>query len=126
MRKLCECGCGRLTNLADRTRPKKGHIKGQPVRFLQGHHVRTPEHQEKLNRPKGKNHHRWKGDAVGNRAIHIWVSRWKKKTGKCSTCPHRGYTEWANISGIYLRDLDDYAELCRLCHEEFDRKEVTK
>lgn len=35
--KLCECGCGKTTPLAKRTRPDIGHIKGQPTRFVAGH-----------------------------------------------------------------------------------------
>jgi hypothetical protein len=35
-------------------------------------------------------------------------------------CGRARYTEWANISGAYLRDLDDYAEMCKPCHSEFD------
>lgn len=37
----CQCGCGGKTNLAARTRPAQGLIKGQPVRFLVGHNVRV-------------------------------------------------------------------------------------
>lgn len=36
--KLCECGCGNPTALARQTDTKKGHIKGQPVRFIRGHY----------------------------------------------------------------------------------------
>lgn len=33
----CHCGCGRKTSIARQTLPARGHIKGQPVRFIQGH-----------------------------------------------------------------------------------------
>lgn len=33
----CHCGCGRKTNLATTTRPALGVVKGEPVRFCQGH-----------------------------------------------------------------------------------------
>jgi hypothetical protein len=62
----------------------------------------------------------WKGEEAGYAAIHMWVNYWKAKTGKCSICPHRGETDWANISGVYLRDLDDFVEMCKSCHKEFD------
>jgi hypothetical protein len=36
--KLCECGCGAIAPLAKKTSKKKGYIKGQPHRFIFGHH----------------------------------------------------------------------------------------
>ena len=34
---LCECGCGRPTPIARQSRTDRGQIRGQPIRFLQGH-----------------------------------------------------------------------------------------
>jgi hypothetical protein len=39
-RGYCECGCGEKTSLARVTDRAKGHVKGQPVRFLVGHAAR--------------------------------------------------------------------------------------
>lgn len=36
--KLCECGCGQETPIATRNEYRRGHVKGQPIRFLPGHH----------------------------------------------------------------------------------------
>lgn len=36
--KLCECGCGHLAPVATKTRLERGWIKGQPKRFISGHH----------------------------------------------------------------------------------------
>jgi hypothetical protein len=41
---LCECGCGRPTNIAKSTNRAWGHVKGQPVRFLRGHLKRQRTH----------------------------------------------------------------------------------
>jgi hypothetical protein len=38
--KLCECGCGKPTSLALRNRREFGLVKGQPVRFIRGHHAK--------------------------------------------------------------------------------------
>jgi hypothetical protein len=33
----CQCGCGQLTRIAVRTDRARGHIKGQPIRFINNH-----------------------------------------------------------------------------------------
>lgn len=55
-------------------------------------------------------------------ALHKWVVR---KKGKAFGCFHCGTTEnrryeWANISGEYKRELDDYESLCVPCHRRKD------
>lgn len=37
MSRLCACGCGQSTRLAPYTRPSKGWVKGEPIRFIRGH-----------------------------------------------------------------------------------------
>jgi hypothetical protein len=38
--KLCECGkCGLPAPIAKRTDARRGHVKGQPMRFIRGHHA---------------------------------------------------------------------------------------
>jgi hypothetical protein len=64
----------------------------------------------------------WKGNMVSYSGLHKWVAR---KLGKPNKCEHCGTTtstkyEWANKSGKYLRDLDDWIRLCRSCHFEYD------
>jgi hypothetical protein len=54
---LCECGCGQPTNLVTHTDCNRGVSKGEPWRFLPGHHQR-------MSRPVGPAHHRWKGGRV--------------------------------------------------------------
>lgn len=41
--KLCECGCGKPAPIAKKTARRIGHIKGEPVRFIQNHRPRSPE-----------------------------------------------------------------------------------
>ena len=38
--KLCECGCGEPTPLAKRTSSRYGHVRGEPLRFINGHNAR--------------------------------------------------------------------------------------
>lgn len=37
---LCGCGCGGATKLVSTTSTARGRVKGQPNRFLKGHHTR--------------------------------------------------------------------------------------
>jgi hypothetical protein len=48
--KTCECGCGQPAPIAKRTNQRYGHVQGQSVRFVRGHHnrVRSEETRRKL------------------------------------------------------------------------------
>lgn len=77
---------------------------------------------------KGHNPHNFKEKGYGYTAIHKWLSYHYTKTGICKRCgkntkidPKKKFrkqprTQWANISGKYLRDINDYEELCISCH----------
>lgn len=108
----CECGCGQVTPLAKRTKSAIGHRKGQPLRLVNGHNTRLRI---------GERHPQWKGEGAGYMALHNWLRRTAEKSGACAECGKEGKTDWANISGEYRRDLDDYLELCRSCHMRCDR-----
>lgn len=71
----------------------------------------------------GEHHPNWKGGEVGYRQLHDWV---RANLGRPSACLVCGATtddrliEWANVSHEYLRDLSDWAPLCRFCHRDHD------
>ena len=62
-------------------------------------------------------HGLWKGDKVGNVALHEWIRRHKPTPEYCEhcnlTCP---VYDAHNISGNYIRDIDDFIYLCKSCH----------
>jgi hypothetical protein len=110
MTKLCECGCGEPTLLSKQTR--RGYRKGEPQRFLHGHHLRidqykamiiTPERNEKIRQahrdgripnptPKpGASNPMWKGDEVGYAGAH---QRLGAVSGDCVSCGEPA-EEWA-------------------------------
>lgn len=96
----------------------------------------------KANRPKGtpawnkgiktgstpKN---YKGELASYSAVHHWV---KYHFGKANHCVECGlneipdgklrYFEWANLSGKYLRQRSDWAQMCVKCHRARDRNMV--
>ena len=44
---LCACGCGLPTNVAQRTVPHLGYVKGEPYRFRHGHRSAQPGYRRK-------------------------------------------------------------------------------
>ena len=73
---------------------------------------------------KGRDIWNWKGDKVGYGALHDWVIRKLGQPQECWKCyilTAKRY-EWSNISGKYLRNIDDFIRLCHSCHAKFDRK----
>jgi hypothetical protein len=62
----------------------------------------------------------WKGDKVGYFSIHDWARKRKPKPNLCENCDQQPPRDLANISGLYLRDINDYRWLCRKCHMRLD------
>ena len=60
----------------------------------------------------------------GYRALHYWVQRNKGSAATCQICGKIKTTpksiQWANKSGTYLRELDDWVSLCVPCHRQLD------
>lgn len=54
--------------------------------------------------------------------IHKWVYKNKGKPTKCENCGDKKAKryEWANISGLYKQDLNDWKRLCKPCHHKYD------
>lgn len=66
---------------------------------------------------------RWAGDAIGYSGLHTWISRLYGPASRCEnrSCEGKGKRyEWANISGEYRRDRNDFLELCSSCHRRWD------
>ena len=85
----------------------------------------TAEHIDKLS---GANNYNWTGDAVGYQGVHRWINI---VAGQPSHCVHCKTTEdrkyqWANVSGKYRRDINDFIRLCVPCHKRYDMTEVTR
>lgn len=70
---------------------------------------------------RGENHHSWKGCEVGYFCLHAWVKKYKPNPGVCNLCGSNKNVRISNISGQYLRDLNDYDYLCVSCHNSRDK-----
>lgn len=114
--------------------------KGQPKNW-------TPEWKAKLasanyarrGKPSGRKgatvpstlnekNHNWRGDNVSYGSLHSWIRR---KLGTPSICWECGFTSnnsrqfhWANVSGEYRRDLEDFVRLCVVCHKAYDTGKI--
>jgi len=82
---------------------------------------RHPAHKEN----KGENNYFWSGDNVSYAGLHHWLEVNKPKTGICDICNKYKKTTYANISGEYRRDINDFGELCYSCHCLFDKLNQT-
>lgn len=61
-------------------------------------------------------------------AIHHWV---RDNYGKASSCEHcrvegKAVYHWSNKSGGYLKDRDDWQQLCPKCHYWHDVKKLVR
>lgn len=70
----------------------------------------------------GVDNHKWKGDDAGYHAKHSWVYRNFGSPKQCELCnsKKRKMYHWANISGEYKRQRDDWLRLCVPCHKNYD------
>lgn len=77
---------------------------------------------KKIPEISGANHPSWKGDKVGYTALHSWINRTYGKPNVCQKCQivSAKRFHWANKSGKYLRNIEDWIRLCVSCHKNYD------
>ncbi len=72
----------------------------------------------------GDKHWNWKGEEVSYTNKHARIYRKLGKPDTCVNCGKSGLTgkkiHWANISGQYKDDINDWVRLCASCHLQFD------
>lgn len=83
--------------------------------------------QTRINIAKSKSgakNPNWKGDSVGYKSLHEWVSRNWGKAEKCEVCGVKDSVkyEWANLNNIYNRDRNNWKQMCCSCHQRYDNK----
>lgn len=67
-----------------------------------------------------ENNHKWKGNDVSYSGLHKWVTEHKGKAKMCINCQSTISVQWASKSHKYLRNIDDWLELCSKCHGIYD------
>lgn len=63
---LCLCGCGERTAIATVNAPARGRVKGQAMRYVQGHHIRGK---------RGADHPQWGGGRFTHKYGYVMVYR---------------------------------------------------
>lgn len=136
---LCECGCGEPAPIAKSNHRLKGHLKGQPVRFINGHNNRGPKSPETrakmkaawagtprpwLRKPRPSI---WSPEPLSS-TLHAYINRTYPKTGRCEGCGREARTDYAFMlhPNPYTRNRIDYRELCRSCHVRLDYANGTR
>lgn len=66
----------------------------------------------------------WNKNKPGYKSVHKWLRIHYGRADHCSNCetPSKSF-EWANLSGEYLRNINDYIQLCTSCHRKMDYTE---
>jgi len=108
-------------------RIQKCKVCGKQIsRGSSGRCRRCEDERKRIETPRGKNSHLWKGDKAKYWAKHRWLDRNYGKPDRCENNPeHKSKVyDWANISGEYKRDRSDYKMLCRSCHIRYDRRKA--
>lgn len=114
-RKMSEAHKRAISNGVKKNLPSTAFEKGKHFHPITEFKKGQTENDKNIN---------WKGDKVGYFALHNWISRKLGKANKCEANPKHTLTairfEWANISNKYLRDFNDWIQLCKSCHMKFD------
>lgn len=104
------------------------------IKEARARQVVTPEHRKNIGKSlkklwesgsmKKEEWWIWKGDKVGYGGLH---ERVRKELGRPEECEHCSKTglkgkqiHWANKSGKYYTNLDDWLRLCVSCHRKYD------
>ena len=92
--------------------------------------VRSLESRKRYSKSKmGDRNPTWKGDKVKYAGLHLWIQRQLGKAAVCVNGHIASVYYWANISGKYKRDVNDFRQLCNSCNGKegwIGRKEVKR
>lgn len=98
-------------------------LKGHTVSIETREKIRKNHARQWLGRTNEETAH-WLGDNISYGGLHDWIRKEKGSPLACENCPKIGGNSrnyhWANISGKYLRDVNDFIRLCVSCHKLFD------
>lgn len=122
-----QCNTGRTHFKKGRVPWNKGRKTPDEVRIKISASLKEGGYKPPLT-PSWENHWKWKGDNASYSSIHYWMRRHFGKPLKCELCGVEGLNvrqyHWANISGEYKRDRNDWKRLCVSCHLYRDKNNI--
>lgn len=108
--KLCECGCGKPAPISKDSDATRGYVKGQPRRFIHGHHRR-------IIAPGGK---RWCSGCQDFRPLDAFSP---KARSYCRVCANNKRQEWIENNSKRESEINRKKKLKRrysITPEEYD------
>jgi len=71
----------------------------------------------------GNKNPNWRGDDITFIGIHLWLTKNFKKKRICEFCGKKSiWIDWAKLKNKeYKRERENFIELCRKCHTNYDR-----
>lgn len=114
--KLRELNLGKKLSLETRQKMSVAFRRG----FEEGSRVAKKGQNSHFSRLTKERCPSWKGDWVGNDALHDWVRKENPPPQCCSFCNKEKKLDLANKEGIYDRNFKNWMWLCRKCHINYD------
>lgn len=113
----CQCGCGQKTKLASATRPEKDMIKGQPLKYLNGHN--------RTNRRVGAYTHLVCAHCKQELSVTEFYIRHERQTYRdvCKQCDaHRKRRDNYGLSSLDFNEMLTVQEgTCKICRLVFEQ-----
>lgn len=100
---------------------RKGHIGQEPWNKGLQTSIEVREKQSKAHLGK-KPWNKGLFDLDTYYGLHNWVKQTLGKASKCEFCGRKDYISWANKSNTYQKELNDWIQLCKKCHYNYDKE----
>lgn len=115
--KLCECGCGNPAPIAKRNNKGRGYVKGQPIRFINGHNGIEPKKRfwKKVDKRGPNDCWEWQASTYSSGYGRIAIGG----RGGGMALAHRFSWELHNgaiADGLYVLHICDHTKCCNPAH----------
>ena len=119
---FCGYHCSGKWKIANKIAGSRPGSRPKGLTFKGRKHTNEVLMEMKERAKRGEQHPGWKGNGASYNVKHKWVKNNFGKPNECSMCHSKSAKryEWANKSGNYKREKDDWLRLCTKCHHKYD------